>query len=318
MACLDDRSLSASVRDELDGAIALCADALDVGEVGEATRGLRALGLGESACASLVEQAGASPDAAQRVAALREALGSEKCQSAALERSFLLQALRRHAQRIAQLPHGEGILRCLADELRFLAAPPPADCAQLLAPSHGFVSMAKIVTGRRFPAGQLHVERSHIPRSWLIRLPPRSAVRTIAFLTRHLRGRGPLFFQHLAWRRKNRFTIVEREQNRSYFRIAQSLVLHPELKGLATESWLHSPDTFVVSPHLAWLNRPFLEYGGIVTVIGPAPATSGVLANSTQRKRLYDEGKFRPTSAMVVWPRAALLDWAANHPEFGD
>ena len=316
---LSDPSAAAiSAVGELEDAIARCATACEAGEVGEVAQALRSRGYREQDCATVVERVGAIPDAARQVAALREVLGSAICRDAALERLLLLEALRRQAPRLRRLRLGEGMLRCLADELRFLAAPPSMDCAQLLAPSSGFVSMAMVVTGRRFPAGQLHVERSGIPLSWLLRLSPRSGARTIAFLARHLQGCGPLFFQHLAWRRRNRFSILEREQNRSYFRIAQSLALNPELKGLATESWLHSPDTFAVSPHLAWLNKPFLEHGGMVTVIGPASSSSGVLAKSAQRKRLYDEGKFHPTTALVVWPRAAILDWATSHPEFGE
>jgi hypothetical protein len=94
--------------------------------------------------------------------------------------------------------------------------------------------------------------------------------------------------------------------------------LHPEVRGLATESWLHSPETFRVSPHLAWLNRPFEEHGGIVIVLGAASESSGVFTGSAVRRRLYDEGQFHPTTALVIWPRAAMLRWAASHPEFAD
>jgi hypothetical protein len=178
--------------------------------------------------------------------------------------------------------------------------------------------MAKVVTLRRFPAGQLHIERSGIPRSWLARLGPRRLARVLIFLARHVGARGPFFFHHLAWRRKNRFLLLEKEQNHSYFRIAQSLALNPEVVGLATESWLHSPETLRVSPHLAWLNRPFNEHGGMVVVIGEASESSGVFTGSAERRRLYEEGRFRPTTAMVIWPRAAMLQWARNHPELAD
>lgn len=100
--------------------------------------------------------------------------------------------------------------------------------------------------------------------------------------------------------------------------MAQSLALHPEVKGILTESWLHSPETFRISPHLAWLNRPFLNHGGLVVEIGTASEASGVFTGSRERKRLYDEGKFRPTTAMAIWPRAAVLDWAMSHPELAD
>ena len=200
----------------------------------------------------------------------------------------------------------------------FSARHPSATAKKLLAPSDGFIAMAKLVTLRRFPAGQLHFEPSGIPLSWLVHLGPRRLTKLLLFLGRYVRGRRPFFFHHIAWRRKNRLLLLESEQNRSYFRIAQSLALHPEVKGLLTASWLHSPDTYRVSPHLAWLNRPFLEHGGLVVIIGSASESSGVFTAGSERRRLYDEGLFRPTEAMAIWPRAAMLDWASKHPELGD
>jgi hypothetical protein len=35
-----------------------------------------------------------------------------------------------------------------------------------------------------------------------------------------------------------------------------------------------------------------------------------------KRKELYDRGEFRPVLTAVLWPRAAVLDWARRHPEF--
>src|SRR5436190_19512959 len=112
----------------------------------------------------------------------------------------------------------ESVLRCLADELHFLAAPSLRESAKLLAPSDGSIAMAKVVTLRRFPAGQLHFERSSIPLSWLANLSPLSLTTVLLFLARYARGRSPFFFHHLAWRRKNRLLLLESEQNRSYFR----------------------------------------------------------------------------------------------------
>jgi len=310
--------LGNTVARELASAIESCTAALRADDVAAVARALRARGLVESDCTTLIDQVSRNPATANQVVELRTSLGVDNNENEVLERCLLLHAVSRYGVMMPRRSLSESVLRCLTDELRFLAAPSPSDSAQLLAPSHGFVSMAKIVTLRRFTAGQLHIERAAIPRSWLIRLGPRSFARVLVFLARHGRARGPFFFHHVAWRRKNRLMLLENEQNRSYFRIAQLLELHPEVKGLIAESWLHSPDTYRVSPHLAWLNRPFQEYGGLVTVIGRASESSGVFSGSAARKRLYDEGRFRPTTAMAIWPRAALLDWALRHPEFGD
>lgn len=96
------------------------------------------------------------------------------------------------------------------------------------------------------------------------------------------------------------------------------MALQPEIKGLITASWLHSPDTFAVSPHLKWLNDVFLQNGGYVFPLGPADIDGGVLHRSPERQQAYEAGTFKPTEALVIWPRQAMLAWAAGHEELRD
>jgi hypothetical protein len=305
------------VAEALASAIDDCRAALDAVEMRHVTQALRSRGIADMDCTAMIEEVG-RPGSADRIADLRQAMSIGAPRAATLERCLLLHAVARYADLLSRPSMGESVLRCLADELRFLGAPSVRDSEKLLAPSDGFIAMAKLVTLRRFPAGQLHFEPSGIPLSWLVHLGPRRLTKLLLFLGRYVRGRRPFFFHHIAWRRKNRLLLLESEQNRSYFRIAQSLALHPEVKGLLTASWLHAPDTYRVSPHLAWLNRPFLEHGGLVVIIGSASESSGVFTAGSERRRLYDEGLFWPTEAMAIWPRAAMLDWASKHPELGD
>jgi hypothetical protein len=280
---------------------------------------LRSLGLSDAECVALVERVQDDLSVNDPIVRLRTAISTDAARPAAIEQCLLLVTAVRYRSRFERLSMSEGVLRLLADELRFLADPPERDRANLLAPTAGFIAMAKIVTLRRFPAGQLQFELSGIPLSWVPRLAPWRLTKVLLFLARHARGkRRPFYFHHVAWRRQNRLFLTETEQNRSYVRIAQSLALHPEVNGLLTESWLHATETFRVSPHLAWLNKPFHEAGALVVRLGDAPESSGVFAGGAQRRQLYDEGRFRPTTALVIWPRSAMLDWAARHPEFAE
>jgi hypothetical protein len=181
-----------------------------------------------------------------------------------------------------------------------------------------FVAMARIATLSRFPAGQLDWEVSGIPRSWLLKVPVRVLPRLATSIAFELRGFGPAYFSHLNPNRRNQGILLERESLRSYHRMARSMERQPHVRGLITASWLHSPDTFLVSPHLAWLNRVFLENGGRVLPLGPVAADCGVLHRSPERQKAYDEGTFRPTQALVIWPRAAMLSWARGHDELRD
>ena len=36
-------------------------------------------------------------------------------------------------------------------------------------------------------------------------------------------------------------------------------------------------------------------------------------AKSSTRKRLYEEGKYKPTGYMVIWLREELINWSDKH-----
>jgi hypothetical protein len=175
------------------------------------------------------------------------------------------------------------------------------------------VSLCKIVTLRRFVAGQLHWERSGIPRSWIAKIMLRGSPGILSFVARKLGGRAPIVFAHLAWRRA--LVLREKEHLKAYHRIARSIELQPDVRAFVAESWFHSPDTHRVSPHLAWLNTAIVENGGLVSVLGAAHADSGVFTGGAERRRLHEAGKFTPTTAVAIWPRAAMIDWAHRHPD---
>jgi hypothetical protein len=168
----------------------------------------------------------------------------------------------------------------------------------------------------RFPAGQLDWQVSGLPRSYLMRMPYTDLPRVARAIVRDLGGLRPCFVAHMGVRRYP-LLFVEAESHRSYHRIAQSMALQPEVRGLLMEAWFHSPETIRVSPHLAWTNRTPLANGATLTNLGPAPPYAGFLEGSPDRQRLYESGDYRPTIGLIIWPRQPLLAWAAAHPEFG-
>ena len=130
------------------------------------------------------------------------------------------------------------------------------------------------------------------------------------------RAFGPAFFVHMP-AAHSVFALRESEVLKSYYRMAQAMELQPHVKGLIASAWLHSPATFEVSPHLAWLNNVFAEHGAVVATMGPATPDCGVLANSVERQRAFSEGRFKPTTGLIVWSRRNMLAWAAAHRELG-
>jgi hypothetical protein len=180
-----------------------------------------------------------------------------------------------------------------------------------------FVALCKMATVRRFAAGQFDWERSGLPRSWLRRVRPFAALmRLLSIVAFEWRGFGPALFAHFPAAYPVH-VLLERETLKAYHRMAESMKLQPEMKGFIASAWLHSPATFEVSPHLAWLNKVFAEHGAVMATMGPASPDSGVLSQSAERLRAFTEGRFRPSLGLVVWRRQDMLAWAEAHPELG-
>ena len=271
----------------------------------------------DEACEGIIQSITTSNGLQARLKAIKDdlAAAAPECATGSLERLLLMREQRKVLARIASLPVSEDVKRLFCEEFQYVAAPPRG--AAFDATRGSFVALCEVATLRRFPAGQLHWNLSGLPRSWLLKVRGRARLTLLAWIAGKLRGFRPVFFPHLNAHRKSKWILTELESNRSYYRMAQSMMHQPGVKGLVASSWLHSPDTFAVSPHLAWMNRTFLENGGLVVLMGPADPDCGVLSRSPERKKLYDEGQFKPTTGLVIWPRREMLDWAARHPELG-
>lgn len=260
-----------------------------------------------------------NPASVESLKALRESLrlSEEAVATGEFERQLLLRGMRSSESRLATYPVDDSVKRLFADEVRAVESPSPAAQSRFDLTKNIFVALAKIATLRRFPAGQMTWEVSGIPRSWLPKVPPQSLPQVARYLVK-LGGLGPAFVPHLNAMRKDRAALVERETNRSWYRMAQSLRLQPHIRGLVASSWLHSPDTMRVSPHMTGFSRALLDNGALLIRHHRADLDCGVFYRSPERKKLYEDGQFIPTHGMVIWPRKEMLAWADAHPELAD
>jgi hypothetical protein len=255
-----------------------------------------------------------APEARRRLEAIRNAVAAGPLAGVpqgSFERFVLAHAALGSSRELESAPVAPAVKRLAWSGLsRFVDGRAVVDLSE-----NRFVALCKIATARRFPAGQFDWERSGLPRSWLGRIRPLSALtQVLSIVTLQWRAFSPAFFIHLAVTYPVR-ALLEREALKSYHRMAQSMALQPDVHGLIASSWLHSPDTFAISPHLAWLNRVFTDNGAVVATMGAAPSDCGVLAQSVERERAFAEGRFKPTVGLIVWPRREMLAWAAAHPE---
>jgi len=237
---------------------------------------------------------------------------------AGIQRVLLLEVALVNLNRLATIPVHLSVRSMICDEFQSFARPSAQDLRLFQPESNSFGAFSKIALLERFPAGEFHWEISGFPRSWLFKVPLSALPKVSYFIATRLKGFAPCFFPHMATRRKNPLILLEKECNRSWYRIARSVEMQPDIKGLVVSSWLHSADTFKVSPHLSFVNKPFVESGAIVTSVGEADETAGYLIGSALRRKLYDSGKFKPTLGLILWSRAQMIRWALSHPELGE
>lgn len=237
--------------------------------------------------------------------------------AAVIQRVLLLRASLLSLERLDVLPVDASVRSMICDEFQFFARPSPRDLNLFQPENYSLLAFVKTALLERFPCGQFHFEVSGFPRSWLFKVPRRELPRISYFLAAKVKGFEPLFFPHLATR-PHPTILLEKVCDKSWYRIARTVELQPAIKGLVASSWLYSPDTFKVSPHLSFINKPFIESGALVTTMGKASERDGFLTGGSIRRKLYESGEFKPTVGLVLWSREQMIRWANSHPELGD
>jgi hypothetical protein len=186
----------------------------------------------------------------------------------------------------------------------------------ILVGTDAFVTAIYVATLRRFPAGPIDWVVSGLPRSYFAKMPTTRVPGALWYALVHFGGLKPAFYVHLAYPPRNRSLVIEKEVRRAYYRMARSLILQPEMKGIMCSAWFHDPAALKDAPHLAALNEPYLQHGGrILGSVGEAREDSGFLKFNPERRKLYEEGKLRIHLTLAMWPRAAAIRWSEQHPD---
>jgi hypothetical protein len=248
---------------------------------------------------------------AEAVTALKKATALE---GDAIERLLLWHAARQAASQLAALPIENRVRDQLDQDLRQLHAM----SGSVASDSYTFVRAAKMATLRRFSAGPMEWELGGIPRSCVLKADFRDQLRLLSFIALRLGGWAPCFFMHVAPAPRNRGLTVPKLVMRAYYRMARSLQLQPGVRALMAHAWFHDPAAVRDYPHLQVLNQPYLDQGGLIIALEPAPPSSGVLEGNHQRKADYLAGRVRYRYGLALWPRAAAIDWADAHPEYAE
>jgi len=270
-----------------------------------------------AACARLVAECSSDSADIAPILALKKSLQQSglRWDGDTFERALLASAAEATAPGIDGLPVHPGVKRLLRDEFAFYTEP-SANAANALEPGkYLFTTGCRVISLRRFPCGPMDWVVSGLPRSWIVKAPPLEIPRFLWFVVRRMGGVAPLFYMHVARRPKNRGLLLEKEVLASYYRMARSLEYQPDIKGILGSSWFFDPAALRDNPHLAWVNRPYLETKSLIMPLFPADADAGFLEYNAARKKQFAEGTLRYRIAAAIWPRQSALDWAAQHPE---
>lgn len=271
---------------------------------------------GESECAALVGLVTEAPETQKPILDAKASLRAQgiPCADDAVERAFLSHAIERSLPHIDALPVPPSVHALIRKQFQVFRQPPGSPGPSLAVDAEEndpFIAACKICSLRRFPAGPLDWVVSGLPRTYFLKMPTLEIARAASFVWREFGGVKPAFYVHVAHPPRNRALIIEKEVRRAYYRMAQALILQPEIKGIMCASWIHDPAAAAKYPHMAALNEPYLKFGGrLVTNLGPAPESSGFLKFNSERREEYERGELKLKTVLAMWPRKAAIEWA--------
>lgn len=125
----------------------------------------------------------------------------------------------------------------------------------------------------------------------------------------HMKGFYPFYDLHTSNRYIHKFN--ERNRITCYANIGRFLKVNPHIRGLCGESWFNDPYLKKISPKLSYLYNTPLQNGAMFFRCGTNNTDiQHATAKSKIRLKLYNEGKYIPTSYIFIWPRNKLIKWA--------
>jgi hypothetical protein len=186
-----------------------------------------------------------------------------------------------------------------------------ADDAEYGAKEESFRKDVRFVLGLSVPCGARIIDLVSRVSLQSVMLSALRA-KNLSVLPKYLRagGTGQWFRHHVDSRYVSEFT--EEGLEKFYLRVADLLERNKSIKGLTGTSWYYDPEVAKVSPRLAYLQL-LGERGAFFLRHGTGPsAVANATKTSETRRRLYQEGKYIPTSYSMLWPRKAMLAWAGK------
>jgi hypothetical protein len=172
--------------------------------------------------------------------------------------------------------------------------------------SDDFSKDMALASGRVWHGGAQFVEpRMGVSRRALLQGGVPTFLNGLLTLAR-LRGHYPLYEIHTAAQCLRYFS--PEGWTACYKQIARAFQNDPEAKGVFGTAWFFDPLLRSISPNLRYLYEFPLAHGATFLKVGNSEgSTASALMKSNTRRRLYEEGKYRPQQYLMLWSRDRLL-----------
>jgi hypothetical protein len=103
---------------------------------------------------------------------------------------------------------------------------------------------------------------------------------------------------------------------RCYELVAELLKTRPDCLGMIGGSWFYDPTLGRISPRLTYLTTMPIRGGAFRVRLGASQEDAALAtATSPTRRALVETGAYVPARWLLIWPRRALLTWAARRQE---
>lgn len=160
-------------------------------------------------------------------------------------------------------------------------------------------------------ASQLVDPRCGVPRSIIFKAGLRGLSQGLRMVLA-CGGFAPFFQIHTHTAYLDEFN--EEGWNECYRVCADLYSIHPKVLGMFGGSWFYDPKIREISPRLAYLSEvPTLGGARVLLAESDGEFVQDALATSPTRRKLHEEGKYKPQSYMLVWDRRTQVQWATDH-----
>ena len=155
-----------------------------------------------------------------------------------------------------------------------------------------------------------HYEYSVLPKAFLKSHHLQQFFSGLCLMFKTLRSYKPLMYElHTEDRRQNPHFLEEGWHN-LYLELAQRMTVEPHISGLFGQSWFWDPQVSEQSKKMDYLRRLPESGGARFFRLFTSDDPNHIALNHKKRRALFEQGKYCPTSYLLVWPREALLRWA--------